>query len=40
MLSTGRPEPKHREMLALQLERLRWIDTQIAKLNGLIAQAS
>lgn len=27
-----------REMLALQLERVRLIDTQIAKLNGLIAQ--
>ena len=29
----------HREMLALQLERLQFIDTQIAKLNNLIAQA-
>jgi len=29
----------HREMLALQLERLQLIDTQIAKLNNLIAQA-
>jgi transposase len=36
---TGRPQPMHREMLALQLERLQLIDTQIAKLNGLIAQA-
>jgi transposase len=36
---TGRAEPMHREMLALQLERLQLIDTQIAKLNGLIAQA-
>ena len=26
-------------MLALQLERLQWIDSQIAKLNGMIAQA-
>jgi transposase len=29
----------HREMLALQLERLQLIDTQIAQLNGMIAQA-
>src|SRR5260370_37696475 len=29
----------HREMLALQLERLQLMDEQIAKLNGLIAQA-
>ncbi|HYL12251.1 MAG TPA: hypothetical protein VEV41_04420 [Terriglobales bacterium] len=29
----------HREMLGLQLERLQLIDTQIAKLNGMIAQA-
>ena len=29
----------HREMLGLQLERLRLIDGQIEKLNGLIAQA-
>ena len=29
----------HRQMLALQLERLQLIDGQIAKLNGLIAQA-
>ena len=29
----------HREMLALQLERLQLIDRQIEKLNGLIAQA-
>src|SRR5690242_7186135 len=36
---TGRAQPLHREMLALQLERLQLIDTQIAKLNGLIAQA-
>jgi transposase len=36
---TGRAEPMHREILALQLERLQLIDTQIAKLNGLIAQA-
>ena len=36
---TGRPQPMHREMLALQLERLQLIDTQIAKLNGMIAQA-
>ena len=36
---TGRAQPMHREMLALQLERLQLIDTQIAKLNHLIAQA-
>jgi transposase len=36
---TGRPQPMHREMLGLQLERLRLIDGQIEKLNGLIAQA-
>ena len=36
---TGRPQPMHREMLALQLERLQLIDGQIEKLNGLIAQA-
>jgi len=36
---TGSPQPMHREMLALQLERLQLIDTQIAKLNNLIAQA-
>ena len=35
---TGRPQPTHREMLALQLERLQLIDTQMAKLNGMIAQ--
>jgi transposase len=36
---TGRAQPMHRAMLALQLERLQLIDTQIAKLNGMIAQA-
>jgi transposase len=36
---TGRPQPMHREMLALQLARLQLMDGQIAKLNGLIAQA-
>ena len=36
---TGRPQPMHREMLGLQLERLQLIDRQIEKLNGLIAQA-
>jgi len=36
---TGRAQPMHREMLALQLQRLQLIDTQIAQLNGLIAQA-
>lgn len=36
---TGRSHPMHRQMLALQLERLRLLDEQIAKLNILIAQA-
>jgi transposase len=36
---TGSWQPMHRDMLALQLERLQLIDTQIAKLNGMIAQA-
>jgi transposase len=36
---TGRAQPMHRQMLTLQLERLQLIDGQIAKLNGLIAQA-
>ena len=36
---TGRPQPMHREMLRLQLERLQLIDRQIEKLNSLIAQA-
>ena len=36
---TGRAQPLHREMLALQLERLQLIDRQIAQLNGMIAQA-
>ncbi len=36
---TGRSHPMHRQMLALQLERLRLLDEQIAKLNSLIAQA-
>lgn len=35
---TGRAQSMHREMLALQLERLQLIDTQMAKLNGMIAQ--
>jgi len=34
---TVRAQPLHREMLALQLEQLQLIDTQIAKLNGMIA---
>jgi len=37
--STGSSQPMHREMLALQLERLQLIDRQIEKLNGMIAQA-
>jgi len=36
---TGSPQPMHRELLSLQLERLRLIDEQIARLNGMIAQA-
>jgi transposase len=36
---TGSWQPMHREMLALQLERLQLIDTQIEKLHGMIAQA-
>ncbi len=36
---TGRSHPVHGQMLALQLERLRLLDEQIAKLNSLIAQA-
>jgi len=36
---TGRAQPMHRAMLGLQLERLQLIDTQIAKLNSMIAQA-
>ena len=36
---TGRPQPMHREMLRLQLERLQLIYRQIEELNGLIAQA-
>jgi transposase len=36
---TGRAQPMRRAMLGLQLERLQLIDTQIAKLNGMITQA-
>lgn len=36
---TGSSQPMHREMLALQLERLQLLDRQIEKLNGMIAQA-
>jgi transposase len=36
---TGRPHSMHRQMLALQLERLRLLDEQIEKLNSLVAQA-
>lgn len=36
---TGRSHPLHRRMLAFELERLRLLDEQIAKLNSLIAQA-
>ena len=37
--STGRSHPMHRHMLALQLNRLRMLGEQIAKLNSLIVQA-
>jgi transposase len=36
---TGRTHPMHAQMLTLQLERLRLLDAQVAKLNTLIAQA-
>jgi transposase len=36
---TGRTHPMHAQMLRLELERLRLLDEQIAKLNSLIAQA-
>lgn len=36
---TGRCHPVHCRMLALQLERLRLIDEQVASLNALLAQA-
>jgi transposase len=36
---TGRAQPVHREMLALQLERLQLIDQQMARLHGMIAAA-
>jgi transposase len=36
---TGNPQPMHRELLGLQLERLQLIDEQIARLNGMIARA-
>ena len=36
---TGRVQPLHREMLALQLQRLYLIDQQITQLNCMIAQA-
>jgi transposase len=36
---TGRTHPVHAQMLTLQLERLRLLDAQVAKLNTLIAQA-
>ena len=32
---TGSPQPTHRELLSLQLERLQLIDEQIAKLDGM-----
>ena len=35
----GRPQPMHRELLSLQLERLQLLHEQIARLNGMIAQA-
>ncbi len=36
---TGRAQPVHAEMLALQLERLQLIDQQMARLNSMIAAA-
>ena len=36
---TGRSHPTHRQMLALQLERLRLIEEQMTNLNTLLAQA-
>jgi transposase len=36
---TGSPQPMHRELLGLQLERLQLIDEQIARLSGMIARA-
>ena len=36
---TDNPQPMHQELLSLQLERLQLIDAQIARLNGMIAQA-
>src|SRR5260370_27195312 len=36
---TGRAQPVHGEMLALQLQRLQLIDQQMARLNSMIATA-
>src|ERR1700751_859271 len=36
---TGRVQPMHRGMLALQLQRLQLIDQQMTQLNSMIAQA-
>ena len=36
---TGRVQPVHGEMLALQLQRLQLIDQQMARLNSMIADA-
>jgi transposase len=36
---TGRAQPVHGEMLALQLERLQLIDQQMARRNSMIAEA-
>jgi len=36
---TGSPQPMHRQLLSPQLQRPQLIDEQIAKLNGMIAQA-
>lgn len=36
---TGRTQPVHREMLALQLQRLQLIDQQMERLNSMIAAA-
>ena len=36
---TGNPQATHREMLGLYLDQLQWVDPQMAKLRGLIAEA-
>ena len=36
---SGNPQPLHREMLGMQLDRLEQIDQQINKIQGLVAEA-